>query len=36
MQPYAATENVYEELITSWKDVCCSSKLKEQNPKFYT
>lgn len=36
MQYYTAIENVYEELVTSWEDICCHSKLKEQNPKFYT
>lgn len=34
MQHYRAIENVYDELVTPRKDVCC--KLKEQSSKFHT
>lgn len=35
MQHYRGIENVYEELITARKDVCCNHKLKEQSSKFH-
>lgn len=29
IQHYVAIENVYEDLITSWEDVCCNGKRAE-------